>query len=131
MTAEEVQALIDAVPCDLCYMSPGMAQYAALAAMIDIANGDTVPATTQELVAEANCLICMVSPGLVPYLMIQALRNISGGGTGSSCCHSGTGSPEGVVTGDPGHTYIDTSNGFFYVKTSGTGTNTGWLAVVT
>jgi hypothetical protein len=83
VTQAEIQELIDDVPCDLCYMSPGLAQYAILAAMLDIANGDSVPATTQALISEANCLLCMVPPGLVPYLQIQALRNISSGGSGS------------------------------------------------
>lgn len=129
MTAEEVQALIDAVPCDLCYMSPGMAQYAALAAMIDIANGEPVPATTQELVAEANCLICMVSPGLVPYLMIQALRNISSGSGVTGCPAPAAGNPEGVVTADPGCTYLNLTDSSFWVKRTGSG-NTGWEALI-
>lgn len=51
----------------------------------------------------------------------------AGGGSGGL---AGSGSPEGVVTDDPGQTYLDTSNGFFYVKQSGAG-NVGWLAIVT
>ncbi len=47
----------------------------------------------------------------------------SGGGL------AGAGSPEGVTTADPGQTYLDTSNGFFYAKQSGTG-NTGWLLLI-
>lgn len=83
------------------------------------------------VLADAGCFMCL-TPGQVELVITQLLCNISGGGggTGSSCCHSGTGSPEGVVSGDPGHTYVDTSNGFFYVKTSGTGTTTGWLVIV-
>ena len=92
MTADEVQTLIDSVPCDLCNSPPGLQMYLVLAAMIDIANGDPVPETTQGLITEANCLLCMVPPGLVPYLMVQALRDISsgggggGGGSGSVLC---------------------------------------------
>lgn len=44
---------------------------------------------------------------------------------------SGTGSPEGVVTADPGTLYLNASGGAnttLYVKESGTGTNTGWVA---
>lgn len=80
MTQAEVQELLDDVPCDLCNAPPGLAQYMVLAAMIDVANGDPVPETTQSLISEASCLLCMVPPGLVPYLQIQALRNITGGG---------------------------------------------------
>jgi hypothetical protein len=43
---------------------------------------------------------------------------------------SGTGSPQGVVTADPGQLYIDTNGGAgvtLYVKETGTG-NTGWAA---
>ena len=38
---------------------------------------------------------------------------------------SGSGSPEGVVTGAVGLFYTDFTNGAFYIKLSGTG-NTGW-----
>lgn len=44
--------------------------------------------------------------------------------------HSGVGSPEGVITADPGSTYQNTSGGAgtsFFVKESGIGTNTGWI----
>jgi len=44
---------------------------------------------------------------------------------------SGTGSPEGVVTGDIGDLYINKSGGAnttLYVKTSASGENTGWTA---
>ena len=37
----------------------------------------------------------------------------------------GSGSPEGVVTADPGRFYIDTDTNTLYKKVSGTG-NTGW-----
>lgn len=88
MTAEEVQELIDDVPCDLCNAPPGLAMYMVAAALIDLANGEDVPVTTQELITEANCLLCLVSPGLLPYVMITAIRQISsgGGGTGGVTC---------------------------------------------
>ncbi|BBO84465.1 hypothetical protein DSCO28_50310 [Desulfosarcina ovata subsp. sediminis] len=44
---------------------------------------------------------------------------------------SGTGSPEGVVTGNPGDQYSRTDGGTgtsFYVKETGSSTNTGWVA---
>ncbi len=43
----------------------------------------------------------------------------------------GEGSPEGVVTANIGCQYVNTSGGVsttIYIKTSGTGTNTGWTA---
>ena len=44
---------------------------------------------------------------------------------------TGTGSPEGVVTANPGSDYLNSNGGVgttYYVKRSGTG-NTGWFAV--
>lgn len=127
MTAEEVQELINEVPCDLCNSPPGLQWYLALAALIDVSNGDPVPTTTQGLVDEANCLLCLVPPGLVPYLMVQAIRGISSGGGGGG--ESGSGSPEGVVTANPGTTYWDATNDIFWVKDTGVG-NTGWYQLV-
>jgi len=43
----------------------------------------------------------------------------------------GAGSPEGVVTANVGCQYINTDGGAsttLYLKESGTGTNTGWVA---
>lgn len=52
---------------------------------------------------------------------------LAGGGGGSGLTFStGSGSPEGVVVGSPGDTYWDTLNDFYYVKVTGTATNTGW-----
>lgn len=133
MTAAEVQELINEVPCDLCNSPPGLQWYLVLAALVDVANGDPVPTTTQGLVDEANCLLCLVPPGLVPYLMVQAIRGISagGGGTGGAGI-VGTGSPEGVVTAEPGTLYADdTTPGAagVWIKMSGSG-NTGWENVI-
>lgn len=44
---------------------------------------------------------------------------------------AGTGSPNGVVAGNPGDLYVSTAGGAgttFYVKETGVGTNTGWAA---
>lgn len=43
--------------------------------------------------------------------------------------YTGTGSPEGVVTSDPGSQYVDESNGDLYKKASGI-SDTGWITVV-
>lgn len=50
-----------------------------------------------------------------------------GGGGGSGLTFStGSGSPEGSVVGSPGDSYWDTTNNLYYVKVTGTATNTGW-----
>lgn len=41
---------------------------------------------------------------------------------------TGNGSPEGVVTANPGRGYVDESNGDLWVKQSGTG-STNWVLV--
>lgn len=50
-----------------------------------------------------------------------------GGGGGGLAFHTGTGSPEGAVSGSPGDTYWDTSTGFKWTKVTGSATTTGWL----
>lgn len=55
---------------------------------------------------------------------------IGPGGPLTSLIQTGAGSPEGVVTADPGVLYLNTSGGAsttLYVKESGVG-NTGWVA---
>jgi hypothetical protein len=50
---------------------------------------------------------------------------------GGAKMSSGEGSPESAVTGSPGDSYFNRSGGTgttFYVKESGTNTNTGWVA---
>lgn len=55
---------------------------------------------------------------------------------GFGCCGSGagglvgTGSPEGVVTADPGTSYLDESTNSFWYKETGTDTNTGWIQLI-
>lgn len=65
------------------------------------------------------------------------LKRIAGGDGGGGGGGSGTGQagivgvvdPEGVVTATPGTTYVNTANGTFWVKQSGSG-NTGWQQYV-
>ena len=42
---------------------------------------------------------------------------------------SGTGSPQGVVTANPGATYFDVTGGGFWVKATGTDNN-GWVQLI-
>lgn len=54
----------------------------------------------------------------------------AGPGAIANGIYSGAGSPNGVVTANPGSMYLNTSGGSgttLYVKESGTGTNTGWV----
>lgn len=44
---------------------------------------------------------------------------------------SGSGSPEGAVTGNVGDEYTDVTGGVKYLKATGAGTNTGWVALLT
>lgn len=55
---------------------------------------------------------------------------IAGGGGGTTTTLNGTGSPEGAITGSPGWTYLQTDTGSFWVKKTGTATNTGWLELI-
>jgi hypothetical protein len=54
----------------------------------------------------------------------------TGGGSGTLTTLSGTGSPEGAVVGSPGWTFTQTDTGSFWVKKTGTATNTGWIEIV-
>lgn len=49
----------------------------------------------------------------------------TGGGAGGAALFVGTGSPEGVVTANPGSFYVDSLTGDKYAKRTGVG-NTGW-----
>jgi hypothetical protein len=52
----------------------------------------------------------------------------AGGGGGGGAGEFGVGSPEGVVTADPGTTYV-TAAGGLWAKVSGAG-NTGWIVLI-
>lgn len=61
------------------------------------------------------------------YWAEQIADNAGGGGGGGLAFSTGTGSPEGAVTGSPGDTYWDTATDFKYTKVTGIATNTGWF----
>lgn len=55
-----------------------------------------------------------------------------GFGIPNTILQNGTGSPAGVVSGNPGDLYCNKSGGVgttFYIKQTGTGTTAGWLAL--
>lgn len=75
--------LITQANCMFCVIPPGMIQYAILAALIDVGNGDPVPSDPNELIAEAKCLECVIPNGFLPYAILAAISNISGSGSGT------------------------------------------------
>lgn len=80
------------------------------------------------LLDSARCFQCLSQKELqqvVTYLLCQILSNGSSGSAGLS----GAGSPEGVVTANPGTTYVNTTDESFWVKKTGTG-NTGWIKLI-
>jgi hypothetical protein len=63
-----------------------------------------------------------------PTEKLEVVGNIK---VGNATIRSGTGSPEGVVTGNVGDMYLRTDGGAgstLYIKESGNATNTGWAA---
>lgn len=62
--------------------------------------------------------------------IVDLLNSGGGGGGGTGATYSGSGSPEGSQTGSPGNTYWDATNNVFYVKDTGSGTNTGWRELI-
>lgn len=64
----------------------------------------------------------------LPKQLITLLQEIINRSPNS---YTGEGSPEGVITGSPPDIYLNKSGGAgttLYVKESGIGTNTGWVA---
>lgn len=50
-------------------------------------------------------------------------------GTDATALAPGVVDPEGAVIGDPGQTYLNTSDNSFWVKATGNG-NTGWVELI-
>ncbi len=91
-----------------------------------LATQNDMPCDPATLVASSKCLWSAMSERQL--LASIALTLCEGGGGGGGLSFStGTGSPEGVVTGSPGDTYWDTSTDFEYTKVTGTATTTGWM----
>lgn len=95
---------------------------------------DSLSMTATELL-EAACvsgIACLDSRNLM-VVIAEGTNQNSGGGGGSESGgggEAGAGSPEGVVTADPGTTYYNTTDGSFWVKATGSG-NTGWIELIT
>lgn len=72
--------------------------------------------------------VCSIKPAKAGTGTVRRVRHYY---TATVFDASGSGSPNGAVTADPGSTYRDEAGGAgvsFYVKESGVGTNTGWVA---
>lgn len=82
----------------------------------------------QTLLDNASCFACL-PPGMWALLELQLLCEIAAVSSASGGAFSGAGSPEGVVTANPGSTYVDTTGHTFWLKESGTG-NTGWVQYI-
>ncbi len=90
-----------------------------------------MPSDAQTLLDNATCLDqCIPDGSKMSVLISLACQIVEQGGTGGGGGgESGTGSPEGVVTAEPGTTYLDISTGNFWAKQSGSG-NTGWIQLI-
>ncbi len=77
------------------------------------------------LMNDARCINSCVPAGMQLPILINLAASIVTAGSGLN----GSGSPEGVVTANPGTTYFDTASAIFWVKQTGTG-NTGWYQLV-
>lgn len=71
-----------------------------------------------------------------PVELLQVIAELSceiaaaGGGGGSSGATVGTGSPQGVVTANPGAFYWDTTGKSLWIKDTGTATSSGWYQLL-
>ncbi len=82
-----------------------------------------------DLLDLARCFSCLSAAQhleIQTYLLCQL---VAGGGTGGGAVEPGAVDPEGSVTGTPGQTYFNSTNGTFWVKSSGSG-NTGWVQLI-
>ena len=116
------QSILNDATCEICKIPPGLVFYAILAALNDLANGQTVPTDPQTLINEANCFLCLVPPGAVPYAILQAIMNLSasggGGGGGTSGVTCGVGAPVAVPASGCA-LYINTTDGTLFMYYSG------------
>ena len=68
--------------------------------------------------------------GILPRQLPDDEAYASNVGDGASYKSSGTTDPEGVVSGSPGDTYLNTSTETVWFKKTGAGTNVGWIQVI-
>lgn len=96
---------------------------ASIACLLAAQNDVACDPTT--LMEQSKCLWVAMSERQLLASIAYSICN-GGGGGGGLAFSTGTGSPEGVVSGSPGDTYWDTDGDFYYVKVTGSETTTGW-----
>jgi hypothetical protein len=91
-------------------------------------NGTTVTTNPNTLVGLATAAGYM-NMSVKQQMAVETYLDcqLANGGTGGGL--SGTGSPEGVTTANPGATYFDTASASLWAKQTGTG-NTGWTQLI-
>lgn len=65
----------------------------------------------------------------IPVSFHNDCTGVGAAGNCDACNYAGEGSPEGVVTAEPGSRYYDTVGDDHYIKASGSG-NTGWSSYI-
>ncbi len=118
--------LSNSASCLECGIPPGMENSVIIYLLCQIAG---MNCDAQTLVDGAKCLECGIPPGMERAVMIYLLCQITNGGGVGGGGLAGAGSPEGVVTANPGTTYTQTDTGSFWTKLTGVG-NTGWLELI-
>lgn len=126
--ATDAQSLMDQGKCFACL---GVSQFRImkLALLAQIANAMSVDTNT--LLDQAKCYTCLgisIADSLELALLAQVASGGGGGGGGGGGL-VGVGSPQGVVTANPGTSYLDSSGDHFWFKKTGTG-NTGWVELI-
>lgn len=89
----------------------------------------------QSLVNLVPCDFACIPPGMKLDILIALACQIvnnggTGGGGGSGNPATGVVDPNGNVTAGSGATYYNTANATFWVQTSGTSSNTGWIELI-
>lgn len=129
MASAAVQEIIDESQCAVC-TGGTLFQTMEAGLLLRILTGIGVTMTQAEILSEASCFTClgMSLPQAVTLVLLNAIdANITGGGIPGS--QIGSGSPEGVVTAEPGTMYWDSVGDALWVKETGSG-NTGWHQIV-
>lgn len=101
--------------------------WAAILYVLAIANG--MSTTPSDLANLSSCINCSLSEKQILAAILAVLDGGSGGGGGGGGS-VGVVDPNGAVTGSPGDLYFNSANQTFWVKASGTSTDTGWIQLI-
>lgn len=82
------------------------------------------------LATQATCYLGLSADQMEAVQTYLVCQLAAGGGGGNANAYSGVVPPNGVQTGSVPDTYTDTSANTFWIKTSGTATNTGWTQFI-